>query len=126
MSRLSWTKEHKLLRKPEFDLCYEQGKKLYTKNFILFVLCHGIGPGGVRLGLTVSRKKGPAVVRNRIKRVMREFFRLNQENFKVRADVIFVPKRNLDGRQITLGLAEKELLPLIDRINVLSCEREYQ
>ncbi|WP_319765434.1 ribonuclease P protein component [Maridesulfovibrio sp.] len=119
MSRLSWTKEHKLLRKPEFDLCYEQGKKLFTRSFILFVLCHGSGPGGVRLGLTVSRKKGPAVVRNRIKRVLRSFFRLNQENFQVRADIIVVPKRVLNGRDITYDLVEKELLPVIGKINKL-------
>ncbi len=88
------------------------------------MLCHGSGPGGVRLGLTVSRKKGPAVVRNRIKRVIREFFRLNQEKFKMRTDVIFIPKRNLDGRRINYALAEKELLPLIDRINGLAIECE--
>ncbi|WP_084146914.1 ribonuclease P protein component [Maridesulfovibrio zosterae] len=124
MSCLTWTKEHKLLKTPEFNLCYEQGKKLYTRSFILFVLCHGSGPGGVRLGLTVSRKKGPAVVRNRIKRVIREFFRLNQKKFQVCADIIFVPKRALDGKSITLGLAEKELLPVIDRINSLIKIRE--
>ncbi len=83
------------------------------------MLCHGSGPGGVRLGLTVSRKKGPAVVRNRIKRVLRSFFRLNQENFQVRADIIVVPKRVLNGRDITYALVEKELLPVIVKINKL-------
>ncbi|WP_235727644.1 ribonuclease P protein component [Maridesulfovibrio frigidus] len=117
---LKWTKEHRLLKKPDFDLCYEQGKKHYTKNFILFVLCHGSGPGGVRLGLTVSRKKGPAVVRNRIKRVIREFFRLYQNQIKVQADIIFVPKRALDGKKITLGLAEKELSTVISKLNKLA------
>ncbi|TIH15332.1 ribonuclease P protein component [Marinifilum sp. JC120] len=120
MSRLSWKKEHKLLSKPEFELCYEQGKKLFTRSFILFVLCHGSGPSGVRLGLTVSRKKGPAVVRNRIKRVLRSFFRLNQENFQVRADIIIVPKRALNGRAINYALVEKELLPMIGKINNFS------
>jgi len=89
------------------------------------VLCHGSGPSGVRLGLTVSRKKGPAVVRNRIKRVIREFFRLHQKNFQVRADVIFVPKRALDGKKINLGLVEKELFPVLGKINKLAdgCEQ---
>jgi len=72
------------------------------------------------LGLTVSRKKGPAVVRNRIKRVLRSFFRLNQENFQVRADIIIVPKRALNGRAITYALVEKELLPMIGKINNFS------
>jgi ribonuclease P protein component len=90
------------------------------------VLCHGSGPGGVRLGLTVSRKTGSAVVRNRIKRVIREFFRLYQNQIQIRADIIFVPKRVLDGKKITLGLAEKELIPVIDKLNkiVVSPEQE--
>jgi ribonuclease P protein component len=67
----------------------------------------------------VSRKAGPAVVRNRIKRVMREFFRLYQNQFQFRADIIFVPKRALDGKKITLGLAEKELIPIIGKLNRL-------
>jgi len=78
------------------------------------------------LGLTVSRKTGPAVVRNRIKRVIREFFRLYQNQIQIRADIIFVPKRALDGKKITLGLAEKELIPVIDKLNkiVVSPEQE--
>ncbi len=78
------------------------------------------------MGLTVSRKTGPAVVRNRIKRVIREFFRLYQNQIQIRADIIFVPKRALDGKKITLGLAEKELIPVIDKLNkiVVSPEQE--
>lgn len=88
------------------------------------MLCHGSGPGGVRLGLTVSRKKGPAVVRNRIKRVLRSFFRLNQEQFQIRADIIIVPKRVLDGRAVSYGLVEKEFLPMISKINKLAADGE--
>ncbi len=72
------------------------------------------------MGLTVSRKTGSAVVRNRIKRVIREFFRLYQNQIQVRADIIFVPKRALDGKKITLGLAEKELIPVIDKLNKIA------
>ncbi|WP_245577854.1 ribonuclease P protein component [Maridesulfovibrio bastinii] len=115
--RLNWSKSHRLLSSFEFERCYEHGRKYYTKNFILFVKSRGDGPDGMRLGLTVSRKKGPAVVRNRIKRVMREFFRINQQKFQTRLDIVFVPKRSLDGRKISFGLAEKELLPVVERIN---------
>ncbi len=88
------------------------------------MLCHGSGPSGVRLGLTVSRKKGPAVVRNRIKRVLRSFFRLNQEQFQIRADVIIVPKRVLNGRTVSYGQVEKEFLPMIGKINKLAVDGE--
>ncbi len=78
------------------------------------------------MGLTVSRKTGPAVVRNRIKRVIREFFRLYQNQIQIRADIIFVPKRALDGKKITLGLAEKELIPVISKLNKLVVTSEQQ
>lgn len=83
----------------------------------MFVSDRGQGPDGLRLGLTVSRKKGPAVVRNRIKRVVREFFRIYQNEFRGRTDIVFVPKKSLDGRRINYALAEKELLPVIGKIN---------
>jgi len=42
----------------------------------------------------------------------------------VRADINIVPKRALDGRAVTYALAEKELLPMIGKINKLSSDGE--
>lgn len=47
-----------------------------------------------RLGLSVSRKVGNAVVRNRWKRVVREAFRMHAGELPPRLDLIVVPKRN--------------------------------
>lgn len=41
----------------------------------MILVCPGSDPGRARLGLTVSRKVGNAVVRNRVKRRVREWFR---------------------------------------------------
>ena len=43
-----------------------------------------------RLGIAISRSVGNAVERNRIRRVVREFFRLNQESFPI-ADCVVIP-----------------------------------
>jgi len=66
-----------------------------------------------RLGLAVTRKSGNAVWRNRIKRVVREFFRLHQRYIPQGLDIVVVPKRNLDPRTLTLAGFTREFLPLM-------------
>jgi ribonuclease P protein component len=74
------------------------------------------GQGG-RIGLTVSRKVGRAVWRNRVRRVLREFFRLNQAMLGKPLDIVVVPKRSLDPRRIDLALVEQEFLPALSRLD---------
>nr|WP_242012472.1 ribonuclease P protein component [Pseudodesulfovibrio cashew] len=105
-----------MLKSPEFTECYERGRKYFTRNFILFVKRRNEGQGGIRLGLTVSKKMGHAVARNRIKRVVREYFRLHQFEFYLPLDIVVVPKRNLEAKQLTLALAIEEFTPLLARI----------
>nr|WP_321260809.1 ribonuclease P protein component [uncultured Pseudodesulfovibrio sp.] len=116
MSRLAWNKERRLLKSPEFTVCYEQGKKQFTKSFILFIRKRGEPHGGLRLGLTVSKKMGHAVARNRIKRVVREYFRLHQFDFELPLDIVVVPKRNLEAKQLTLALTIEEFTPVFERL----------
>lgn len=56
------------------------------------------------------------MVRNRIKRVVREFFRLHHHEFTGSCDIVVVPKRNLDPAQLDLSLATNELLPVLKRV----------
>lgn len=66
-----------------------------------------------RLGVTASRKVGPAVTRNRIKRRVREWFRHSREGFEVDVDVVVIARPSaaqLDGqslRETLSGLREK-------------------
>jgi len=71
---------------------------------------------GFRLGMTVSRKVGKAVLRNRVRRVVREFFRLHQAMIDKALDIVVVPKRSLDPKSIDMALVEQEFLPVLSRL----------
>jgi ribonuclease P protein component len=57
--------------------------------------------GQSRLGITVSRRVGDAVARNRIKRLVREFFRHNQTRIRPAQDVIVIARPGADGATYT-------------------------
>ena len=69
----------------------------------------GKDPAQWRLGLAVSKKVGIAVQRNRIKRVVREFFRLHQDAIPTGADYVVVPKRNVNAPGLSYAQVEAEL-----------------
>jgi ribonuclease P protein component len=51
-----------------------------------------------RLGITVSKKVGSAAERNRIRRLVREFFRLNRSRLSTPQDIVIIAKRNITRR----------------------------
>ncbi|MGE4553167.1 MAG: ribonuclease P protein component [Desulfovibrionaceae bacterium] len=119
MRRLDWPKQRRLLNSAQFQACYEQGEKLFTRHFVCFVLPRADASAGFRLGLTVSRKLGKAVARNRIKRVVREFFRLRQQTVPDGLDIVVVPKRTLDASRLDLDRVATEFTPLLARMDVM-------
>ena len=92
MESFTFPKEKKILNRADFVKLNRSGKRLHTKNFTLITKQNG--QGVTRLGVTVSKKTGNAVERNRVKRRVREFFRLNKTDFPQGYDIVIVAKKD--------------------------------
>ncbi len=75
---------------------------------MIIIASHRRESGPTRLGVTVSRKVGSAVIRNRIKRLIREAFRLQRHRLPQTLDLVVVAKRA--AREATYAELERELV----------------
>lgn len=87
----AFPKTFRLLQRHDFQQVWQGGRKKHTSNFLIVI--RGRGEGTTRIGITASRKTGNAVVRNRIKRLVREFFRCHQEKLINGTDISIIAKK---------------------------------
>ena len=81
------------MRRPDYLASSELGERRTTRYFIVMLRDRRDG-GPTRLGITVTRKVGGAVRRNRIKRLAREWFRNRSREFGS-CDLVLIAKRDL-------------------------------
>ncbi len=85
----------RLTSRRQFQAVYKQGRRTGTASFTMFGLSND--QAGPRLGITVTRKVGNAVRRNRIKRVFREIFRQNLHQLDAALDLVINAHRGIDA-----------------------------
>ena len=87
---LTFPQTHRMKTPAEFERCY--ARKRSASDGVLIVYACENGLAHPRLGCSVSKKVGNAVVRNRYKRLFREAFRLAQHDLPVGVDLILIPR----------------------------------
>jgi len=104
----SFPKEVRIRNRAEYLEIQRTGAAVHGR-LLLGIVRRAEGRGATRLGITTTKKLGPAVVRNRIRRLIREAFRRNRDALPKGLDIVVVAKRasvDCTAAEIAGGLAE--------------------
>ena len=106
------------LRNPQFRTVYGSGKSKADRYLVMFVYPNGLE--GNRLGISVSKRNGNSVVRSRLKRIIKEAFRLHAHQFQTGYDIVIIargPSKDQKSTQM-----ERSILGLAARFQSLKAE----
>lgn len=84
------SRRQRLTSRLQFERTYAQQRRFVGRFMVLW--CYTGEDAALRLGVVASRRIGPAVIRNRAKRRLREAFRLNRHGFQGHMDVVLVAR----------------------------------
>jgi len=91
-----FSRSARVRKRPDFKRIQSQGRRVYTAHFVLLIHARPPGKSGAecsRLGVTVSRRVGSAVVRNRAKRLVREAFRATRDLWDDDLDLVVIVRK---------------------------------
>jgi len=86
-------KTNRLRKNEDFKKVYKYGKSYYNRNLIMYIRKNDLEYS--RIGFTVTKKIGNSVVRNKIRRRIKEIVRKNLGNIMDGYDIILIPKKNV-------------------------------
>lgn len=97
-SDFSFKKENRIKSKNAFQIVYKTGRSVVDSMSVMYVLAND--EKNIKIGFAVGKKMGNAVVRNRVKRLMREVFRHRRSELKDSIHIIWVARRKLIAADI--------------------------
>jgi len=104
-------KKYNIRKNSEFRAVYRKGKSF--SNYLLVLYVNRNKSDFNRLGVSVSKKVGNSVTRNRIKRLIKECYRHNTEGINKGYDLIFIARNSAKGK--SYKEIEKSLINLFNK-----------
>ena len=111
-AQFSFPRTDRLTSRRQFTTVYDQGRRVRGSSVTVFGLPNQLGH--CRVGLTVTRKLGNAVARNRVKRILREVFRVNRLSVTGSLDLVVNAHASLP--QSTRSEIEADVVGCISRL----------
>jgi ribonuclease P protein component len=105
-------REARLVRRSEFDAVYRAGKRRSSSHFTIFVRANELPLS--RFGFSIKKALGEAVVRNRIRRRLREMVRCHRQEIPAGWDFVMHPKKSVT--EAPLPLLAADLLRLVKNL----------
>jgi ribonuclease P protein component len=108
--RLDFPRACRLVRRSEFEAVYREGRRRSNQPFVVFIRPNGRAIS--RFGTSVKKAQGGAVLRNRIRRRIREIVRLHRQEIAPGWDIVIHPRSSVaNGRFSSLAAELLQLLP---------------
>lgn len=113
MKKLGLSNRQRLRHREEFSNVYNERTRAGNQYLLVYGKPNDLGV--TRIGLSVSRKLGGAVVRTRLKRLIREAFRITQHEIPEGLDLIVIPRSAKEASLENYGASLKKLARKIER-----------
>jgi len=91
--KYSLSRAERISRQQDYSKIFKAGQRIRFPEFRIIFMPNGLPFS--RMGVSIGKKFGNAVKRNRAKRICRELFRLNKYNIPHGIDLVFIPDRRL-------------------------------
>ena len=101
----------RIKKQADFQRLFQKGKRAFSSSLTLLY----VPAQKMRMGISVGKKHGKSVQRNRIKRLVREAFRLNQDKMQGTYSFIILPKVN---KEYSFKTFERDLQWMIKKENL--------
>ena len=105
-----------LKKNSDFQLVFKNGKSKANKYFIMYVLKNDSDKNS--LGISVSKKVGNSVIRHRIKRLVKESYRLHEDLFNSGLNIVVIARKGAD--ELDFYQTEKSLMHLMKLHKILN------